>query len=219
MQVTAKIGILFDLDGVLIDSENGYSEIWKKINKDFPTGIDNLEVIIKGCTLEKILSDYFPAKDMSEKVTKRLYDLEAQMHYDYKPGAKELLRQLSESGIPKVLVTSSNADKMRHLFNELPELEECFDHIITANLIKRSKPDPEGYLLGASKINLNAARCVVFEDSLQGVKAGRNAGAFVIGVAGTLPASTLQPYSDLVINSLTEINLNQLIERMLENEK
>ena len=62
---------------------------------------------------------------------------------------------------------------MAHLKEELPELRDMFDFVVTADLITKSKPDPEGYLLGAKKIDKDIRNCVVFEDSAQGVKAGK----------------------------------------------
>lgn len=134
------------------------------------------------------------------------------MKYDYTPGAEYLLKRLKELKQPIALVTSSNDDKMAHLDEEIPELRGLFDYIVTADQISKSKPDPEGYLLGAEKIDRDIRNCVVFEDSLQGVKAGKASGAFVIGVAGTLPKETLAPYSDIVIDSLTELNIEELVK-------
>ena len=214
MQDINKIGFLFDLDGVLIDSEKGYSQIWRRVNEEYPTGVDNLEMVIKGCTLDKILADYYPDSIIAEKVTKRLYVLEGKMKYEFKDGAKELLLQLRDRKIPAVLVTSSNDKKMKHLYEEIPEMPDLFDFIITANQISRSKPDPEGYLLGAKKIGSNPVNCIVFEDSLQGVRAGENAGALVVGVAGTLSEEILRPHSDVVVNTLENIDIDCLIKKL-----
>ena len=132
------------------------------------------------------------------------------MRYVYLPGAENLLAGLRKAGIPAVMVTSSNDDKMRHLDEELPGIREYFQYIVTADMISKSKPDPEGYLKGASLIAKDIRRCVVFEDSLQGVKAGRSSGAYVVGVIGTLPRHVLEPYCDLLVHSLEEINLDSL---------
>lgn len=209
-----ETGFLFDLDGVLIDSEKEYSKIWSTINKEYPTGVESLEKIIKGCTLDKILNDHYPNPETREKVICRLYELESKMKYEYLPGAREFLKGLIERNKRIALVTSSNDDKMLHLKDEIPELMPMFDFIVTADLISRSKPDPEGYLLGALKIERDIKNCVVFEDSLQGVMAGRNSGAYVIGIAGTLPKEILSPYSDLVVENLSEINIDDLIHTL-----
>ncbi|MDE6577600.1 MAG: HAD family phosphatase [Muribaculaceae bacterium] len=214
-----NFAFLFDLDGVLIDSEKEYSRIWRIINTEYPTGFENLETLIKGCTLDKILTDYYPDQEIREKVTSRLYELEAEMNYSYLPGAENLLNELKIRGIPRVLVTSSNVDKMKHLSEEIPDLPDKFNSIVTANLVTKSKPDPEGYLLAGKLAETPMEKCFVFEDSLQGVKAGHAAGAMVVGVSGTLPAEVLSPYCNLVVNSLEEINLDELISKLSKDDK
>lgn len=213
-ELNKKIGFLFDLDGVLIDSEKEYSRIWQQINREFPTGIENLEVIIKGCTLTKILNDHYPEQDVQMKVTKRLHELENQMRYDYLPHAREFLIKLKDMGVPCALVTSSDDEKMRHLKEEIEEIFDFFQYIVTGDQVETSKPSPEGYILGAKKLNKDPKNCVVFEDSLQGVMAGKNAEAYVVGIAGTLPAEKLEPHSNIVINNFNELDLDNLIQEL-----
>ena len=211
-------GFLFDLDGVLIDSETAYSEIWTRIEREYPTGIEDFARKIKGTTLEKILSDNYPDASTRAKVEARLYELEGQMKYTPLPGAVELLSTLNGHGIPAVIVTSSNDKKMQHLWSDLPDFRQYFRKIVDGDMVTHSKPDPEGYLLGASLIDRKPEHCVVFEDSLQGVKAGHNSGAYVVGVAGTLPAETIAPYCDMVVDTLEDFDVEGLVE-ILEDRK
>lgn len=211
-------GFLFDLDGVLIDSENAYSEIWTRIEREYPTGIEEFARKIKGTTLEKILSDNYPDASTRAKVEARLYELEGQMKYTPLPGAVELLSTLNRRGIPAVIVTSSNDKKMQHLWSDLPDFRQYFRKIVDGDMVTHSKPDPEGYLLGASLIDRKPEHCVVFEDSLQGVKAGHNSGAYVVGVAGTLRAETIAPYCDVVVDTLEGFDVEGLV-KILENRK
>lgn len=211
-------GFLFDLDGVLIDSETAYSEIWTRIEREYPTGIEDFARKIKGTTLEKILSDNYPDASTRAKVEARLYELEGQMSYKPLPGAIELLMTLNERGIPAVIVTSSNDKKMQHLWSDLPDFRQYFRKIVDGDMVTHSKPDPEGYLLGASLIDRKPEHCVVLEDSLQGVKAGHNSGAYVVGVAGTLPAETIAPYCNMVVDTLEGFDVEGLVE-ILENRK
>ena len=211
-------GFLFDLDGVLIDSENAYSEIWTRIEREYPTGIVDFARKIKGTTLEKILSDNYPDASTRAKVEARLYELEGQMKYTPLPGAVELLSTLNRRGIPAVIVTSSNDKKMQHLWSDLPDFRQYFRKIVDGDMVTHSKPDSEGYLLGASLIDRKPEHCVVFEDSLQGVKAGHNSGAYVVGVAGTLRAETIAPYCDVVVDTLEGFDVEGLV-KILENRK
>ena len=213
-----KYGFLFDLDGVIIDSEKEYTRIWSTINKEYPSGYEDLAERIKGTTLFNILNKYYPDRNIQVKVEQRLHQLENQMDYNYLPGAQEFLKKLKSKKFPTALVTSSDNEKMSHLFAQHPELKEYFDIVITGNLVKNSKPSPEGYLLGAEKIMCNPKNCVVFEDSLQGVKAGKNAGALVVGVCGTLKPEFLAPYSYILINNFNEIDIDNLILTLRTNE-
>ena len=185
------MGFLFDLDGVLVDSEKQYTRIWESINSEFPTGVDDMPQRIKGTTLDKILSEYYPDAEVRKKVTARLYELEAKMVYAMTPGA------------------------MKHLWKDLKGLKKCFNVIIDATQVTRSKPDPQGYLLAARSLNADPEACVVFEDSLQGVKAGKAAGCYVVGVAGTLKREVIEPYCDRVVDSLEEIDPDEIISRLI----
>lgn len=203
-----KIGVLFDLDGVLIDSEHEYTRIWNEVLRRFPTGIEDMPMRIKGMTLDNIISTYYGNynKEQEKQLRDTLHELESRMIFRWIPGAKEFVEWLIEMNIPRALVTSSDEEKMSHLREQRPEVEQMMTALVTADKISRSKPDPEGYLLGAELIRVKPHHCAVFEDSLQGVKAGKAAGAYVVGVAGTLPAEILAPYSDIVINNLSEVD-------------
>lgn len=200
----AAFGVLFDLDGVLVDSEREYTRIWNLINEEFPTGVDDFALKIKGTNLDDILSRYYPEEKVCRKVKMRLYEEEGRMKYSYCPGAEETLKRLKAAGIPIALYTSSNHVKMEHLYRDIPYIRQYFDFIVLGDMVKESKPSPEGYLKAAEGLGLSDGRWIVVEDSLQGVKAGAASGGRVIGVAGTLPPLTLAPYSTLVINSMEE---------------
>ena len=208
-----ETGFLFDLDGVLIDSEREYTRIWEKIEQLYPTGIPDFPSVIKGMTLEKILDTYYADPAIRPEVEKELYRLEKEMTYRYTPGTEEFIAELIRRSIPRAVVTSSNDLKMAHLYADIPEFKEIFPVIVDSTMVTRSKPDPQGYLLAANLLNLPIENCVVFEDSVQGVKAGKAAGAYVVGVKGTKSEEELMPYSDIVIDRLSPDLIKQLEER------
>lgn len=213
MNTTTKpIAFLFDLDGVLIDSESEYTKIWNEINRRFPTGIADLALRIKGMTLDNIIATHYPDPEIERKVRATLHELENQMVYRWLPGAKEFIEWLVNENIPRILVTSSDDEKMLHLSEEIPELQPMFTDIVTADKITKSKPDPEGYMLGAKLAGANPENCVVVEDSWQGVNAGKASGAYVIGVEGTLPSERIEPFCNVVVSNLQQIDKMNLIE-------
>lgn len=207
----ADFGALFDLDGVIIDSEERYTEFWNDIERIYPTGIENYAVAIKGTTLPVILRNY-PTEEIREDIHRRLIDYQDRMEFDFYPGAIEFLRELKSNGIPAALVTSSDERKMARLFGQNPELRGLFVTVIDGDMVTRSKPDPEGYLKAAAAVGVALADCFVFEDSIQGLAAGRASGAVVVGVATTYPASKLIGKADAIVGTLAEMNVGRLSE-------
>lgn len=200
----ARFGVLFDLDGVLVDSEREYTRIWNLINEEYPTGVPDFAVRIKGTNLDDILTRHYPDSETRRKVEERLYEEEGKMKYRYCPGAKELLDSLKSRNVPMALYTSSNQKKMEHLYLDIPEIASYFDYVVLGDMVACSKPDPEGYIKAAEGLGLCGGHWVVVEDSLQGVRAGEASGGKVVGVAGTLPPAILRPHCDYVITSLSD---------------
>ena len=149
-------GALFDLDGVLVDSEGIYTEFWQEIDDEFHTGVDNFAMAIKGTTLENILGTYFCEDDYPE-ILRRLKRQEQEMVYRLFPGAEDVLALLRTSGWRTAIVTSSNPAKMDGLFSQVPTLRALVDTIITDHDVQRSKPDPQGYLLAALRLGCEPA--------------------------------------------------------------
>jgi HAD hydrolase, family IA, variant 3 len=205
-----KFAVLFDLDGVLIDSEGDYSRFWKHIDEIYPTGVENFAIAIKGTTLPEILK-YFKDDEVKADIIRRIGEYQNEMHYTLFDGAEDFLAELNRRGIPAAVVTSSDEGKMKHLFSQHPKFRTYFTTIIDASMVTRSKPDPQGYLLGAEKLGVSPADCFVFEDSLQGLKAGRAAGAHVIGVATTYPRETVEQFADEVIDGLKYFTVDKML--------
>ncbi len=205
--LNSRIGVLFDLDGVLIDSEGEYSKFWGGMGDRYglaPTFASD----IKGTTVGEILSN-FPEADRAA-ILQALHDFEGNMEYPVYPGVMEFLTELKRNSVPSAIVTSSDNVKMGLLFARRPELREMVDVVITGSMVSHSKPHPEGYLKGAEMIGISPEQCYVFEDSLQGLQAGRASGATVIGIATTNPRTLVEPLADLTLDSMSSITLSLL---------
>lgn len=202
-------GALFDLDGVLIDSEGTYTEFWRDIDRRYPTGVDDFATSIKGTTLESI-SKFFPDEDVWADITSRLRHFQDTMEFPLYPGVTEFLQSLADAGWRMALVTSSDPRKMERLWAQVPELKGFFIEVIDGKKVTRSKPHPEGYLKAAEAVGLDATDCFVFEDSLQGLKAGRASGATVIGISTTYPAEAIAPLADRVVPSVACLTPTEL---------
>lgn len=191
---------LFDLDGVLIDTEPTYTRIWSDIESHFPTGYADFAYRIKGTTLPHILNTYFAPENHPE-VMRLLEQAEREMDYVLFDGVGDFLEALVRTGIPAAIVTSSGDDKMERLFASLPGFRDFFGEVITDSRVSRSKPDPEGYILAARSLGVDPADSYVFEDSFNGLRAGRDAGATVVALSTSNPSDTLVPLADDVIAS------------------
>ena len=191
---------LFDLDGVIVDTESIYTDFWDDIDRRYPTGVDDFARVIKGNTLARILETYFD-EDIRDEILVLLKEQEESMRYTLFDGVSDFLDRLIDKNIPKAIVTSSNDRKMSRLFSQIPELGPKFEAVITDALVERSKPDPQGYLIAAEKLGVDPTDCVVFEDSFAGLEAGRRAGAYVVALATTNPRESLYEKADEVIDS------------------
>ena len=206
-----KIGVLFDLDGVLIDSESVYTKFWAAAEKLYPTGIYNFAIKIKGTTLPDILSRYFPNIEVQKKLMKMINDFEASMQYIPFEEAMRFVDELSAANIPTAIVTSSSKLKMEKLYAQNPGFKEKFNAVITSDLVTYSKPHPQPYLLGAEALGVAPQNCFVFEDSLLGIESGNNAGATVIGLATTLPYSQINGKARKTINDVSNFHLIDML--------
>lgn len=205
-----KIGVLFDLDGVLIDSESLYTGFWSGIDRDYPTGIPDFARFIKGSTLDKIM-DYFPSEQVRGDILDRIREFEKGMTYEMFDGVATFLDDLAANNMPAAVVTSSSDRKMEKVYAQLPGFRDRFAAIITGSMVSRSKPDPQGYLMGAEAIGCVPSDCYVFEDSMSGLQAGNAAGAIVVGLATTLPRQTLEGHAHRIIDSLVGFDVKAML--------
>lgn len=201
-------GVLFDLDGVLIDTEGTYTKFWEAVDERFPTGVQDFAQVIKGSNLDNILYTYFPTEELREQVTMLLDELQGDMHYDYFPGAIELLEQLERAGIACCLVTSSDSRKMEALCRQHTDFASHFEGIVTGNMVSEPKPSPECFVLGAKKLGLDIEQCVVIEDSINGLLAGMRSGARVIGLCTTCSREAIATHCHMVAASVSELSVD-----------
>ena len=204
-------GVLFDLDGVVVDSESIYTQFWSDIDKLYPTGVENFAIAIKGNTLQRILADYFPDNDVKQDILERIKDFEINMRYKPFAEAIRFINELKRNQFRIAIVTSSSQKKMDNLYAQNPGFREMFDAVVTGDMVSHSKPDPEPYLLGAKAIGVPPESCYVFEDSISGIESGIRAGATVIGLATTLPYDKIDGKAHLTVNDFTGFHVGDML--------
>lgn len=190
---------LFDLDGVILDTEGQYTRFWGEMGRRYVPSVPDFAQRIKGQTLLQMFDAWFPEPDVQCDIKRLLDEFEMQMTYPYIKGAHAYVKALHEKGVPTAIVTSSNLLKMENVYRLRPELKELFTLILTSEDFKASKPDPDCYLCAAQRLGVPISECVVFEDSMNGLRAGRASGAYVVGLATTNPKETIAPLCDEVV--------------------
>ena len=148
---------LFDLDGVVFDTEPQYTVFWGSQCRLYHPEHPGLEHEIKGSTLDQIYNRWWsgPLESEREAVTRRLNEFEAQMDYTYIKGLETFISDLHQHGVRTAVVTSSNIPKMQSVFKARPEFKELFDAILTSEDFSESKPSPDCYLRGAMRFGVD----------------------------------------------------------------
>ncbi len=211
---------LFDLDGVVLDSESQYSVFWGSQCRLYHPEHPGLENEIKGQTLQQILEMGWsgPLEKERPVLVERLNAFEAKMQLSYLPGFETFIADLRQHGLRTAVVTSSNQLKMESVYRQHPEFRQLFDAILTSEDFAESKPSPDCYLRAARRFGLPKEACVVFEDSINGLRSGRAAGMMVVGLVTTNPLEKVVPLSDCQISDYINFNyqrLNQLWQDIL----
>ena len=194
---------LFDLDGVILDTEGSYTAFWDDYGSRHFSEKD-FGLKIKGQTLVKILADYFPDENERKSITDAINDFERKMSYPFVPGVENYIKSLKSNGIRTAVVTSSNLPKMENVYRCHPGFREMFDMILTSEDFSESKPSPYCYLKAMRLFGAGPEDCVVFEDSLAGLQSARASGAFVTALTTTNPEEVVRNYADLVIRDFND---------------
>ena len=193
---------LFDLDGVVFETESLYTSFWSEMKQEYCPEIADFEHIIKGQTLVQIYDKYFAGEEKKQQeITNKLNEFEQSMPFNYVDGFETFVKALRSEGIKTAVVTSSNREKMQNVYRKHPEFQSYFDAILTSEDFEESKPSPDCYLKAAARFGVQSKECIVFEDSFNGLRSGVASGARVIGLATTNPIQEIKKYTDKVISN------------------
>lgn len=174
--------VLFDMDGVIFDTERVYLEGWKKVFKNYGYEMTKeVYVSVMGTgrknvskTFQNIYGTDLPILQMYEEKDKELFKAIEEGQVTLKEGVKEILMFLKEKGYKTALATSAKRERtMKQL--KMGGIEELFDAIVSGDEVEKSKPDPGIFLTAAKKLLVSPENCIVVEDSPAGIKAAYNA--------------------------------------------
>jgi len=213
----AKYGVIFDMDGVLVDSYRAHFESWNRMLR--PRGLEMTEQQFAdtfGWTSREIIPHFWP--DSVREADIATMDAEKEAAYrdviaeDFPEmdGAGELLASLHAAGAKLAVGSSGPPENVEAVLKFLPHAE-LFAATTNGREVERGKPDPQVFLLCASKLSLAPERCAVVEDAPSGIEAARRAGMAAIAITGTAPREKLaEAGADLVVDSLRELTAERI---------
>lgn len=202
---------IFDMDGVVVDNYKYHYEAWKvfadkynfelnpEIYRDRFNGKTNADLFftIFGTVTQDEMQKY---ADEKEGMYKELY----YEHMTAHKGLIDFLEYLKKQKIKIALGTSAPTSNVDFTIDNL-KLRHYFEVIVDGSQVDKGKPDPQVYLLCASRLGVDPKDCVVFEDSLAGLESGERAGCKIVAVATSHEAYELKSKTDLIIHDFTEV--------------
>jgi HAD superfamily hydrolase (TIGR01509 family) len=212
-----NLGILFDMDGVIVNSQPTHRKAIKKFCDKHDQDISDsfLEENALGRPNKEWIPELFG--DMDSDKVQQLSDEKEEIFRDlFNPkdhvikGIHDFLDKLKDQNIPMDIATSAPMENVNYILSDL-SINGYFGVILGPDDIENGKPDPEIYQKAAKALDKKPENCIVIEDSVPGVKAGLNAGAKVVGVTTTEEAEDLQD-CDLIVDDFTELNVEDLLE-------
>ncbi len=185
--------VLFDMDGVIFDSERAVLAVWEEIAAEM--ALERIgEVFVRCIGVNKqrtreIFREAYPAldfQDFDSRVRARFLSLYDKGRLPVKPGVREILSALQEREVPMALASSTRQATVERELDEAGLLA-FFDVVVGGDAVTRSKPDPEIFLTAAGRLGAEPGDCVVIEDSFNGIRAARAGGFHPLMVPDMLP--------------------------------
>lgn len=217
---TNRRAVLWDMDGTIVDSGVGHRLAWEKtFNNHGETFTEAVFKYTFGRRNEETIRKYFGRNISQEKLDaiadekERIFRSLIKGKIRALPGAVELIKSLQKAGYRQALVSSTPIENIELITGTLC-IKDCFDVIIASGDVSKGKPDPQGFLLAAEKLNVLPENCIVMEDAVAGVTAAKRGGMHCIAVTTSRPKERLSK-ADIVVDNLEKITIS-IIEKLLK---
>lgn len=202
---------LFDMDGVLVDNCQYHVIAWLEFAKRHGGKLTEEQIIAwMGATGRDYLVRMFDEPPSEERMVEYMVEKEAiyrelyRPHLEARKGLIELLESARKENIPCAVVTGGSMDNVNFILDGL-QIRQYFTCIVDASQYRRGKPAPDCYLQAAERVGVAPRDCVVFEDAINGIEAGRAAGMRVVALTGTNSREALEKAEpDRIVNSFGE---------------
>ena len=214
-------GLLFDFDGLIVDTETPSMASWQEIYREHGHELPLEQWMTLVGTIGAPFDPYTHLEELAgpldrETVLQRRRDHELSLTdvEDLRPGILEYLEDARALGLKTAIVSSSTKDWINRHLARL-ERAEHFEAIVAADHdVSRAKPAPTLYLEALDQLELGPEEAIAFEDSPNGIKAAKAAGIFCVAVPNGVTATLGLDEADLVLDSLADLPLRALIERV-----
>lgn len=186
---TAVKGVLFDMDGVILDTEKLYTRFWVEaaqslgypMTHEMALGMRSLSRQAGERQLKAYLGDSVNYQEVRETRIRMMEAFIEEHGVELKPGIHELLAFLKENGIKTSVATSSPIERTERYLTQVGLVNE-FDALVSGHMVEKGKPEPDIYIYAAAKLGLKPEECLVLEDSPTGILAAYRAGCVPVMV-------------------------------------
>ena len=218
--VKDRLGVIFDIDGVLLNSYRLHYECWRAIAEKHGITLSERDFDpLFGRRGSEIVREIWGGDLPPEQVAsihqrkQAQYRENLQRNFPLMDGASELIDGLVAKGFVLGIGSSAPPENVEMSLNGLGRAKS-FKAVVTGSDVTRGKPDPQVFLLAAQRMGLKPADCAVIEDAVAGITAALAGGMTAIALAGTAPAESLT-MADLVVTSLGQLTPKQISELIL----
>lgn len=204
MMQNDPIAVVFDMDGVLFDSESVYIEGYVMYAAEYPQIRETSLSCIgaNGIRTREIFMEKYGEDFPFDAYYRKVKDYVASHPIPLKPRVHSILSWCREQGLPTALASSTRRESVMRMLNEA-KLTAYFDVIVCGDMVSHSKPHPEIFLAAADRLGVQPQDCYVIEDSYNGIRCARNAGMHPIMVPDILqPDDEIKPMCEAVLPDL-----------------
>ena len=214
-------GLLFDFDGLIVDTETPSMASWQELYREHGHELPVEQWITLVGTIGAPFDPYAHLEELAGPLDRaavlerrRDHELSLTDVEELRPGVLDYLEEAEQLGLKRAIVSSSTREWIDRHLRRL-ERAEHFDAIVAADHdVARAKPAPTLYLEALNVLGLAAGEAIAFEDSPNGIKAAKAAGIFCVAVPNSVTAALGLDQADLVLDSLADLPLAELIERV-----
>lgn len=207
--------VIFDLDGVLIDSAEPHRQSWELLAQELGREVSDEQFAATFGRPNRAVVPQLFGPGLSDARVRELGDRKEELYRELVtgrlpviPGASELVRSCRNAGLKLAVGSSAPPENLELALREL-ELSDLFDAVVCERDVEHGKPDPQVFLLAAERLGVPPDRCVVLEDAPSGVQAAKTAGMKCVGLTSLHAADTLSA-ADLVVDSLSGLTPERL---------